>query len=131
MSDAAVAAELIALEKRRGQALVKRDAAALEALFTDDLVHIHSTGNSMTKRELIHYVTNILQFLTVARTDLQVKVYGNVAVMSGKMHNSMRRVDKPDAVSADALVTQVWVKSGNSWRQANFHACRAAEPGKN
>jgi nitrate reductase assembly molybdenum cofactor insertion protein NarJ len=75
-------------------------------------------------------VLNVLQFLSVTRSEVQVQLYGDIAVMTGKMRNSMQRVDKPDVVTADALVTQVWVIQEGVWRQSHFHACRAAEPGK-
>ncbi|MFT3907478.1 MAG: nuclear transport factor 2 family protein [Steroidobacteraceae bacterium] len=130
MNDANTVAELIALEHNRGAALVARDAAALDALFPDDLVHIHTTGQQMNKQELLHYVLHVLQFLAVTRADLKVAVHGDVAVMTGKMRNTMKRVDKPEPVTTDALVTQVWVRTGSGWRQSNFHACRAAAPGQ-
>jgi uncharacterized protein (TIGR02246 family) len=129
MSDAATEAELVKLEEKRAAALVARDAAALEALFADDLVHIHTTGNQMDKRELIHYVTHVLQFLSLARSNVKVRVYGNCAVMTGTMTSSMRRTDKPEPINAEALVTQVWVKSGGGWKLTSFHATRAAAPG--
>jgi ketosteroid isomerase-like protein len=130
MTDSQVAAELIELERQRGVALVQRDEAALNNLFCDDLVHTHTTGNSMNKTELIHYVMKVLQFLTVTRSNLQVRVYGNTAVMTGAMRNSMQRVDRPDVVTADALVTQVWVRMAGGWKLCSFHACRAAEPAR-
>jgi len=43
------------------------------------------------------------------------------------MSNTMKRVDKPDPVSTEAWVTQVWVRTPAGWRQSNFHACRAAD----
>lgn len=129
MSDEASSAEVMALEARRGAALVARDRAALDALFPDELVHIHSTGNVMNKDELMHYVMQVLQFLDVTRSELKVRVYGQVAVMTGKMNTRMKRVDKPEPVSAESWVTQVWVKRGSSWVQTNFHAVRAAAPG--
>jgi nitrate reductase assembly molybdenum cofactor insertion protein NarJ len=125
MSDSATIAQLLELERQRGAALVKRDHAALEALFSDELVHIHTTGSQMNKSELLHYVMQVLQFLSVTRSDLKVQLYGHVAVMTGKMRNSMQRADKPEVVTADALVTQVWVQTASGWRQSNFHACRA------
>jgi hypothetical protein len=128
MTDAAVETELAELEKRRGVALVNRDAAQLDALFSDDLVHIHSTGIRMDKSELMHYVMQTLQFISVQRSDMKVRVYGNCAVMTGRMFNTMRRVDKTEVVSADALVTQVWVRTATGWQQVSFHATRAAAP---
>ena len=130
MSGNAVETELLALEQKRGEALVRRDAVALDALFTDDLVHIHSVGTVMNKSELMHYVMQVLQFLTVTRSELAVRQHGDVAVMTGRMKNSMQRADKPDVVWADAWVTQVWVRTPSGWRQSHFHACRVAEPPK-
>lgn len=121
-----VTEQLIALEEQRGRALVARNRSQLEALFTTDLVHIHSTGIQMNRTELIDYVMNVLEFLSVTRSELAVKVCGDVAIMTGRMRNSMRRADKPEPISADALVTQVWIHEQGSWRQSHFHACRAA-----
>ena len=125
MDVAQLSKHLMVLEERRGAALVARDRSQLEALFTPDLVHIHSTGLQMNKTELIEYVMNVLEFLSVTRSDVKIKVYGDVAVMSGRMRNTMRRDDKPEPVTADALVTQVWIFAQGSWRQSHFHACRA------
>lgn len=126
MNVAQISEQLMVLEERRAAALVERDRAQLEALFTPDLVHIHSTGIQMNRTELIDYVMNVLEFLSVTRSDLMIRVYGDVAVMSGRMRNTMRRADKPEPITADALVTQVWVLEHGSWRQSHFHACRAA-----
>lgn len=117
---------LIALEERRGIALVERNREQLEALFTPDLVHIHSTGTRMNRSELIDYVMNVLEFLSITRSELAIKLCGDVAIMTGRMHNTMRRPDKPEPITADALVTQVWINEHGSWRQSHFHACRAA-----
>jgi hypothetical protein len=121
-----IVATLRALEEQRGAALVARDRAQLDALFTPDLIHIHSTGIQMNKPQLLEYVLNELEFLSVSRSDLTISVHGEVAIMSGRMRNTMRRVDKPEPITADSLVTQVWVNQGGRWRQSHFHACRAA-----
>lgn len=125
-------ARLRELEKKRGTALITRDQAALEDLFADDLVHIHTTGIQQNKSEIIDYAMRTLQFLSIARGDLKLRFYGNdVAVMTGSMSNTMKRDDNPDKiVSSEALVTQVWVRSGSTWKQASFHAVRAPEKTK-
>jgi len=126
MSAQQITAQLVTLEEQRGAALVERNRLQLEALFTSDLVHIHSTGTQMNKAELIDYVMNVLEFLSVTRSDLVIKICGDTAVMTGRMRSTMRRADKPEPVTADALVTQVWVREQGIWRQSHFHACRAA-----
>jgi ketosteroid isomerase-like protein len=119
-------AEVLEQERRRGQALVARDEATLRALFADDLVHIHSTGNLNNKSELMHHVMHVLLFLSVERSELKVAVHGDVAVMSGRMNAQMRRFDKPEATATESWVTQVWVRRGAAWVQTHFQATRAA-----
>jgi ketosteroid isomerase-like protein len=126
MSADATIAEIIEQEGRRRRALIARDAATLEALFADDLVHIHSTGNVNNKAELMHHVLQVLQFLEVQRGELNVALLGDVAVMTGRMSTRMRRFDKPEPTSADSWVTQVWVRRGGAWVQTHFQATRAA-----
>lgn len=129
MSHAADEAALLALEAQRGEALVKRDRATLEKLLADDLVHVHTTGIQQNKIEVIDYAMNTLQFLSVSRQNLRVRFYGDdVAIMNSGMINSMCRSDAPEKiVTTEAVVTQVWVRSGNSWQQVSFHSCRAPE----
>jgi hypothetical protein len=129
MNHAADEIQLLALEAQRGDALVKRDRALMEKLFADDLLHVHSTGIVQTKAEVIDYAMHTLQFLSVTRQNLSLRFYGDeVAIMNGGMVNTMCRSDNPEKiVAAEALVTQVWVRSGATWRQVSFHACRAPE----
>jgi ketosteroid isomerase-like protein len=126
MTEQQVTATLIDLERRRGEALIRRDAATLEALMPAELVHIHSTGTLMNKAQLMDYVMTTLQFLELERSELKVQVYGDVAIMTGRMHSRMQRADKPEPVSAESWVTQVWVRQPRGWVQTHFHAVRAA-----
>jgi hypothetical protein len=120
-------AELIELERKRAEALIRRDAAALDALWPADLMHIHSTGSVMGKDELMRYVLETLQFLQLERSELNVQVYGDAALMTGRQKARMRRADKPEAVNAESWVTQLWVRRGGGWVQNHFHSVRAAE----
>lgn len=129
MSHAADEAALQALEAQRGAALVERDQAVLEQLFADDLVHIHTTGIQQNKTEVINHAMNVLHFLEVTRQNLKIRFYGaDVAIMTGGMINTMHLYATPDKVlTTEALVTQVWIRSADSWQQVSFHACRAPE----
>jgi hypothetical protein len=120
-------ARLIELERQRADALIRRDAAALDALWPADLMHIHSTGQVMGKDELMRYVLQTLQFLQLERSELIVQVYGDAALMTGRQKARMHRADKPDPVNADSWVTQLWVRRQSGWVQSHFHSVRAAE----
>jgi hypothetical protein len=127
MSAEADRAELIELERQRAEALIRRDAAMLDALWPADLMHIHSTGTVMGKDELMRYVLETLQFLELTRSDLKVQVYGDAALMTGRQLARMRRLDKPEPVNAQSWVTQFWVRRPGGWVQSHFHSVRAAE----
>ena len=118
---------LIELERQRADALIRRDAAMLDALWPADLMHIHSTGTVMGKDQLMRYVLETLQFLELRRSDLKVQLYGDAALMTGRQHARMQRADKPEAVSAESWVTQLWVRRAGGWVQSHFHSVRAPE----
>ena len=120
-------ARLIELERQRATALIQRDAAALDALWPADLMHIHSTGQVMGKDELMRYVLETLQFLQLERRELAVHVHGDAALMTGRQQARMRRADKPDPVDAESWVTQFWVRRQGGWVQSHFHSVRAAQ----
>jgi ketosteroid isomerase-like protein len=118
---------LIELERQRADSLIRRDAAALDALWPADLMHIHSTGTVMGKDELMRYVLETLQFLLLERSELKVQVFGDAALMTGRQRARMQRADKPEPVNAESWVTQLWVRRPGGWVQSHFHSVRAAE----
>jgi ketosteroid isomerase-like protein len=120
-------ARLIELERQRADALIRRDAAVLDALWPADLMHIHSTGTVMGKDELMRYVLETLQFLLLERSELKVQVFGDAALMTGRQKARMQRADKPEPVNSESWVTQLWVRRPGGWVQSHFHSVRAAE----
>ena len=118
---------LIELERQRADALIRRDAAVLDALWPADLMHIHSTGTVMGKDELMRYVLETLQFLLLERSELKVQVFGDAALMTGRQKARMQRADKPEPVNSESWVTQLWVRRPGGWVQSHFHSVRAAE----
>ena len=53
------------------------------------------------------------------RRDLKVRVYGDVAVMTGLMINT-----PASGEPVEAMVTQTWVKNGSRWQVVAFQASR-------
>lgn len=118
--------ELIDAEDLRGRLLVERDYDGLDRLFSDDLIHIHSTGIRHTKSELIEYLRTRLAFISVQRSDLTIIRLPEAALMVGKMSNVMQPLGGGDRVSAVSHVTQLWVRGNNRWMLSTFQATRAA-----
>jgi ketosteroid isomerase-like protein len=115
------AAELLALEEQRCDAINRQDWDALAAMLSDDLVHVHANGLTQDKAVYLQHVS--ARPRRVERRDLVVRLHGDTAVMTGKLTNFM----DGEAASADTptlAAMQVWVRSGDTWQQAAFQASR-------
>lgn len=123
-----IAAHLEQREAARRQALVERDFTTLESLFADDLVYIHSIGNVQDKASYLAYVRGPMSFASIERGPLRVRVYGELAVMTGEMINTLAVPDLPAPVLVKALVTQVWCRGAAGWQMVNFQATRIPAP---
>lgn len=106
-------------ERRRQAALISVDLTTLDALFADDLMHIHSTGLVHSKSELLQHIERRRAFISIERGPLQVRIDGSIAIMTGQQISRMRS-PKGDEVLMDGFVTQVLRRSNDGWRFANF-----------
>ena len=128
MTDENLFRELTQRERARRDALVNDDMAALADLVTDDLVHVHTTGNVQGKAELLGHAGSFLRFLEVERVPLTIRrLSDDAAIMTGAMTNTVKRRDADECVTVRAFVTQVWVRQDATWRTASFHATRLPE----
>lgn len=122
-------AELIARERERAAALVAGDRHALAEMLTEDLVHVHTSGQAHGKAQLLDHATGFLQFHDVSRGPLLVRaVAPDVAIMTGPMTNVVGKRGSDEQITVQAFVTQVWVKRDGAWRIASFHAVRPQDP---
>jgi ketosteroid isomerase-like protein len=107
-------------EKRRHAALAAVDMPALDALFCDDLVHVHSNAMVHNKTELLAYIAEKRAFVSIDRGPLTIRVTGDCAIMTGAITNHMRRPDGGKA-TMNGFVTQVLRREAGQWRFASFH----------
>ena len=76
---------LIAEEQRR-QAMLSGDIATLEALLSEGLVYVHSTGGRDTKTSYLDKMASgSLKYLTLSFEDLQVHAAGPGEMVTGRM----------------------------------------------
>ena len=115
-------AQLMDLEGARCLAITNADIAALEALNSEDLTYTHTGGQT---EDLASFLTNIAKYpREITRSDdVQVRFYGDVAVMTGTLHAVFPSRDGgTESIALDSHALQVWVKQGDSWRQSAFAA---------
>lgn len=107
--------EVRAAEKTWTEAVLKRDYAALEAIYAPELIYAHSTGNIESRTEYLDRLKQGKQrYDTFEYEKTRVNVYGSSAVM----HSVLRITGKNDsgAFNDHLMMMHLWVKQGGRWR---------------
>ena len=114
-------AELIRqLDHERIQAQIGADRAALDRIYADDFIGIGPSGTVRTKPQVLSdFTSGTLKFQSITTDDVQVRVYGNTAVETGR--STMNGQDKNKTVPVDNRFTRVWVKQRGRWRLVANH----------
>jgi ketosteroid isomerase-like protein len=123
VSAASDEAEILALEARRHAALAAVDLAELDAIFDDDLVHVHATGLTHDKPSLIDHVSRNRHYIGFERGPLNVRILGDVAIVTGPLINRMRGEHPGAERVMRAVATQVVRRTPAGWRFLSFHTC--------
>src|SRR5919199_6234319 len=108
------------LDNERIQAQIHADAVALERIYAPDFIGVGPSGTVRTKPQVISdFTSGGLRFQSITTDDVQVRVYGNTAVETGR--STMNGQDKGKAVPRDTRFTRVWVKQQGRWRLVANH----------
>ena len=105
------------------QATMKKDAAALDKLLHPDLTYSHSSAANQTKDEVIKSVTTGKASVeSITFSDTTVRVYGNTALVRGKVD----LVNNTDGKSTPAHlnILHVWIKGPQGWQMVARQATR-------
>lgn len=125
--DAGLVAELLALEERRRQALIAADIDVLDELFDESIVHIHAPGVTHNKAQLLEHVALRHAYLDSTRGELNIRVIGDVAIMTGPLVNRLRTKEGGER-TLGGVTTQV-VRRGDDgdWKFVSFQMTPTAE----
>lgn len=108
------------LDHERIQAQISADAPALDRLYATDFLGVGPSGTVRTKAQVIaDFTSRELTFQTITTDEVQVRVYGNTAVETGR--STMVGQDKGKAVPRDTRFTRVWVKLIGRWQLVANH----------
>lgn len=108
--------EVLEAEQARQHALVRKDLAALEWLLADDLVHVHSSGQVHTKPEFIAHLDRMGGFRSIERGPLDIRVEGDIAIVTGTSINGVRRLDTGEDVRLEGFATQILRRGPRGWQ---------------
>jgi ketosteroid isomerase-like protein len=122
MTEVSVEREIICLEQARCRALVDADIDSLKKLVADDVVHVHANGKADDKAAYLTMVEKQIRFLEATRERLDVRVYGELAVATGRLDQTIETRGSGQRTVMHVMTTQVWARRGAAWQQVSFQA---------
>jgi ketosteroid isomerase-like protein len=100
-----------------------KDRAALERVLHDDLTYSHSNTNNESKADVIRSVTTGKTTVeAIDFSDTTVRVYGNTALVKGKV--VIRNNADGKSTTANLNILHVWVKGPKGWQLVARQATR-------
>ena len=118
-------AEALAAEQARYAAQMSNDFAAMERMFDDDLVYIHSSTVVDTKASFIESMrSGTVQYRNMKRGDVKVRTFGSVAIITGS--GVFEVTARGQDLRLDLLFTVVWAKRDGRLQFVSWQATRKA-----
>ena len=108
------------LDSERVQAQIGADTVTLNRIYADDFIGVGPSGTLRTKPQVIaDFTSGGLKFQSITTDEVQVRVYGNTAVETGR--STMIGQDKNKVVPRDNRFTRVWVMLHGRWQLVANH----------
>ena len=114
---------IVDLDKKRMQAMAKKDVATLEAVLADDLIYTHSSARLDTKRSLIDaMVSGATVYTGVEPSDVKAQDLGDTVVLTGIAQIKVVSNGTPNAFGV--RFTDVYAKRNGSWQMVTWQSTR-------
>src|SRR5437763_15904817 len=115
-ADVAAEQEVRQAIKKYREALLKRDAATLERIWTDDYTFTNGAGETHSKAQrLANLKSGATALDSISQEEeMKVRVHGNVAVATGRVTIKGRYSGKQ--ASGQYRSINVWVKGATGWQ---------------
>jgi ketosteroid isomerase-like protein len=120
---ASVTAELTRLSDAWDKAIVRKDTAAIAGNMAEDFRQIASNGDVANKETFVRNIT--APDLTIdpySVEDFDVRVYGNVALLSG--HTRMTGKEGGTAFTTHYRYIDVYVRTNGTWKVCSVQTTR-------
>jgi hypothetical protein len=109
-----VADEIKKLEQQRNEAILKGDTATLDKITSDDYTNTTAQGKVEKKADIMDgFKSGKIKFESRELSDVDVRVYGNTAVVTGKV--TQKSTNNGTDTSGENLFTRVYVKHNGRW----------------
>lgn len=115
MSDK-IAAEVIAADDARLKAMLDDNVPALDRLMGDKFFYTHNNGFTEGKKPYLDRMREgKVRYKNPRKHDVTVSVYGNAAVMNGRIQLDVDILAEKRQISMNNLFMSTWVKGDNGW----------------
>lgn len=116
--------EVVSAENNRLRALKDKDIAGIEAVLSDDLTYTHSFGLVEGKADVVAKVKSKHRYLAIERGDLRVELFGDCAVMTGRIFLRTIAGEGEPVMEMDGQITQTWAKQSGQVRMVAYHVSK-------
>lgn len=127
--DTKIEQELMQLERDWSAAVLKHDTATVDHILADEYIGTDGRGIVTTKADEIEEAKppkpgDSPSFIVIGEsvTDIKVRIYGNVAIVNGRVIEKVRANKKESEIQYRR--TTVWVNRNGKWQCVSFHGSR-------
>lgn len=114
--------EILSLEDRRFDAMIKGDFGTLEKLVHEELLYTHSSGLTDTKKSWIESMkSGKTKYKSAQPSERQVRFFGDVALVRGKAAIEAEINGQPRSLRL--LFLNAWVRTPQGWKFAAWQSC--------
>ena len=114
---------IIDLDRKRMEAMAKKDVATLNAVLADDLVYTHSSARLDTKQSLIGAMeSGATVYTAVVPSDVKAQDLGDVVVLTGVARINVTSNGTPNAFGV--RFTDVYANKGGRWQMVTWQSTR-------
>ncbi len=115
--------EILKIEARRAEALLKSDVDTLEQILSEDFTYIHGNGRSDTKSAYLEPIRSGRTKYLAADFDYEdTRIYDSTALLMGRARLRLRRQD--GEIDLQSRFTVVYVRQDGSWQPIAWQSTR-------
>ena len=117
---------VIDLDRKRMDAMARKDLAALDALISEDLVYTHSTARLDTKQSLLGAMeSGATVYTSVAPSEVKAQDLGDTVVLTGSARIGVLSQGRPNSFAV--RFTDVWSNKAGRWQMVAWQSTRLPE----
>ena len=114
---------VIALDKKRMDAMAAKDIATLQEIIADDMIYCHSSARLDTKASLIgNMQSGSTVYQSVVPSDVKAQDLGDAVVLTGLARIKVNSGGK--AMDFGVRFTDVWAKRNGKWQMVAWQSTK-------